>query len=105
MNEADLLIVIGASFSKHTGITPKLPTIQIDFDPLALAKFHKVDVPLLGEISVTVEMLKEQASNLDNKVDRREEIAHRWAIWRAEKENRLKEETDMAFPLLRSLMP
>jgi pyruvate oxidase len=42
MNEADLLLVIGASFSNHTGITPKKPIIQIDFDPLAIAKFHKV---------------------------------------------------------------
>ncbi|MCG9875566.1 MAG: hypothetical protein MH321_12360 [Leptospiraceae bacterium] len=35
MNESDLLIVIGSSFSNHTGITPKKPIIQIDFDPMA----------------------------------------------------------------------
>ena len=35
MNEADLLVVLGASFSNHTGITPKLPTIQVDIDPMA----------------------------------------------------------------------
>ncbi|MEL6969171.1 MAG: hypothetical protein AAFZ63_11655 [Bacteroidota bacterium] len=46
MNEGDLLLVVGASFSKHTGITPKKPTIQIDFDPLALSKFHAIDVAL-----------------------------------------------------------
>ena len=40
MNECDLLIVFGASFSNHTGITPKKPIIQVDFDPLALSKFH-----------------------------------------------------------------
>ncbi|MFK5856273.1 MAG: thiamine pyrophosphate-binding protein, partial [Bacteroidota bacterium] len=44
MNESDLLIVLGASFSNHTGITPKKPIIQVDFDPMALSKFHKVDV-------------------------------------------------------------
>ena len=54
MNEADLLIVVGASFSKHTGITPKIPTIQIDFDPLALSKFHTVSAAVWGEISVTL---------------------------------------------------
>jgi thiamine pyrophosphate-dependent acetolactate synthase large subunit-like protein len=43
MNESDLLIVLGASFSNHTGITYKKPTIQVDFDPLTLAKFHKID--------------------------------------------------------------
>ena len=34
LNEADLVLVIGASFSNHTGITAKKPIIQIDFDPL-----------------------------------------------------------------------
>ena len=31
MNESDLLIVFGASFSNHTGITPKKPIIQVDY--------------------------------------------------------------------------
>ena len=93
MNEADLLIVIGASFSNHTGITPKLKTIQIDFDPLALAKFHSVDIPVYGEISRTVELLLENLEEFKaNKVSRREEIAERWSIWRAEKERRKLED-------------
>ena len=50
MNEDDVLLVIGASFSNHTGITPKKPTIQIDFDPMALSKFHQVDVAVLPDI-------------------------------------------------------
>ena len=37
MNEADLLVVFGASFSNHTGITPKKTIIQVDFDQMALA--------------------------------------------------------------------
>ncbi|MEL6273929.1 MAG: thiamine pyrophosphate-binding protein [Bacteroidota bacterium] len=92
MNESDLLLVIGASFSKHTGITPKKPTIQIDFDPLALSKFHQVDAALWGEISVTVDLFAEQLSSFDNKVDHRSEIEERWAIWRAEKTKRLLED-------------
>ena len=92
MNEADLLIVIGASFSKHTGITPKIPTIQIDFDPLALSKFHAVDAALWGEISVTVDLLNSHISNTDNKIDQRREIAKRWEIWKKEKQKRLSEE-------------
>ncbi len=35
MNEADLLIVFGASFSDHTGITTGKPVIQVDFDRMA----------------------------------------------------------------------
>lgn len=92
MNEADLLLVIGASFSKHTGITPKIPTIQIDFDPLALAKFHSIDAPLWGEISVTVDMIRKSVINLENKVDRKAEIAERWNIWKEEKHTRLMED-------------
>ena len=92
MNETDLLIVIGASFSKHTGITPKLPTIQIDFDPLALSKFHPVDAALWGEISVTIDMFNRENLQLDNKVDTRPEIAARKAIWSAEKKKRLLED-------------
>ena len=89
MNESDALLVIGASFSKHTGITPKKPTIQIDFDPMALSKFHKVDAAVWGEISVTVGMFLEQDLKKSNKVDHTSEISYRWAIWREEKQKRL----------------
>lgn len=89
MNESDLLLVIGASFSNHTGITPKKPTIQIDFDPLALSKFHKVDCAVWGEISVTVDLMDKQVSSVENKVDQIQEIAERWEIWRTEKTKRL----------------
>jgi len=92
INEADLLLVIGASFSNHTGITPKKPIIQIDFDPLALSKFHKVNAAVWGEISVTVNMLDEQLSNFENKVNHISEIKERTAIWIAEKQKRLSEE-------------
>jgi len=37
MNESDVLLVFGASFSNHTGITPKKPIIQVDFDRMHLA--------------------------------------------------------------------
>jgi thiamine pyrophosphate-dependent acetolactate synthase large subunit-like protein/nitrite reductase/ring-hydroxylating ferredoxin subunit len=90
MNEADLLIVLGASFSNHTGISPKLPTIQIDFDPLALSKFHKIDCALWGEISVSLELINAQLKEIVAE-DQRAEIAQRWAIWREEKERRLTE--------------
>jgi thiamine pyrophosphate-dependent acetolactate synthase large subunit-like protein len=92
MNEADLLLVIGASFSNHTGITPKKPTIQIDFDPMALSKFHKVDAPVWGEISITVNMLNEQITSYQNKVDQSPEIKERTDIWIVEKQKRLGEE-------------
>ncbi|MCG8595115.1 MAG: CDGSH iron-sulfur domain-containing protein [Kiloniellales bacterium] len=88
MNESDLLIVFGASFSHHTGIEPRKPTIQVDFDRMALGKFHGVDEPVWGDIGVTAALLleglpKDRACN-----DQRAELAARWQAWRAEKEAR-----------------
>lgn len=93
MNESDLLLVFGASFSNHTGITPKKPIIQVDYDPAALSKFHKVDAGLWGEISETLALIEEQTQGKLNTIDRRPEIAERWAIWQEEKTSRLKDES------------
>ena len=92
MNESDVLLVLGASFSNHTGITAKKPTIQVDFDPMTLAKFHKVDCPVLGEISVTVAHLTE-ALKVNSSIDHRGEIAERWQIWRQEKQRRVNDDS------------
>ncbi len=90
MNEADVLLVFGASFSNHTGITPKKPTIQVDLDPMILGKFHSVDVPVWGELGTTSEILRERLAE-NAAIDHREEIAERWRIWRDEKARRRKE--------------
>ena len=92
MNEADLLIVFGASFSNHTGITPKKPTIQVDFDPLALSKFHFVDAAVWGEISVTSQLMLDAVKGKHQAMDQEPEVAFRWGIWRSEKEKRLTED-------------
>ena len=90
MNECDRIIAVGTSFSNHTGIASYIPTIQIDFDPLHLAKIHAVDTLLYGEIGRTFELLLEAFPiNQDNKIP--QEVAQRWAIWRTEKTNRLKD--------------
>lgn len=94
MNEADLLVVFGASFSNHTGITNKKPTIQIDFDPLALSKFHEVDVAVWGEISRTLEIFTSELEGKTDTIDQRDEIAERWRIWKEEKVKRLDETSD-----------
>jgi pyruvate oxidase len=88
MNESDVLLVLGASFSNHTGITPKKPTIQVDFDAMALGKFHAVDVPVWGEIATTVAILAQRLAGGTSAFDQRGEVAERWTIWRAEKERR-----------------
>ncbi|NEP54550.1 MAG: thiamine pyrophosphate-binding protein, partial [Moorea sp. SIO3C2] len=88
MNEADLLLVLGASFSNHTSIDPGKPIIQVDFDPLALGKFHPVTVPVWGEISVVVEQLRSALQGQTTTDDQRPEIAQRWSMWREEKKRR-----------------
>lgn len=89
MNEADALLVLGASFSNHTGITPKKPIIQVDYDPMILGKFHAIEVPVWGEIGVTVERLREELRGKTSTENQRPQVAERWRIWREEKERRL----------------
>ncbi|MEO1054469.1 MAG: thiamine pyrophosphate-binding protein [Bacteroidota bacterium] len=99
MNEADLLIVFGASFSNHTGITNKIPTIQVDFDRLALAKFHEIEIPVWGELgqtaSIFIDRLKDEQTDFE---DRKTKIAERWSIWRKEKTKRLEEGVGNGLP-------
>ena len=87
MNEADLLLVLGASFSNHTGIYAGHPIIQVDFDPLQLGKFHAGrPCRCWGDIGVAVERLRARAPGAA--ATRRpapRQLAARWAIWRAEK--------------------
>ncbi len=92
MNFSDLIIVFGASFSNHTGIATFRPIIQVDFDQMALGKFHKVDVPVWGEIGVTVKMLNEKFKSKSGNPEIRNEITKRWEMWRKEKESRLKDD-------------
>lgn len=88
MNECDLILALGASFSQHTGITRKRPIIQVDFDRMQLGKFHPVTIPVWGEIGVTAKRLASDLSGSSHTVDQRPELEERWAIWRDEKKNR-----------------
>lgn len=93
MNESDLLIVLGASFSNHTGITSYKPTIQVDLDPMMLGRFHSVTVPVWGEIGVTASLLRERLGST-RATDQRVDVQERWRIWREEKKRRLSEARD-----------
>jgi pyruvate oxidase len=88
MNECDLLIVFGASFSDHTGIDKKKPVIQVDFEPMALGKFHPVELPVLGEIGVTATQFAAALPAELAAEDQRADLVERWRIWRDEKSRR-----------------
>jgi thiamine pyrophosphate-dependent acetolactate synthase large subunit-like protein len=87
MNTADLLVVFGASFSDHTGISPAKAIIQVDFDRMALGKFHAVDEALWGDIAATAGSLRERLP-AGRWIDQRAELAERWRLWRGEKTDR-----------------
>ncbi len=113
MNESDLLIVFGSSFSNHTGITPKKPIIQIDFDPIQIGKFHKVDIPILGDVGVVANLLLEKinikAANI--RINIKDEVAKRWSIWKKEKLSRTKDDFNKGigsaaiFSILKDVIP
>ena len=91
MNECDLIIALGTSFSKHTGIEPGKQIIQVDFEQMALGKFHPVDVPVWGEIGVTARTLGQRLDGAVSSPDQSGELAGRWAAWREDKARRAGE--------------
>ncbi|NKB77166.1 MAG: Rieske 2Fe-2S domain-containing protein [Gammaproteobacteria bacterium] len=93
MNECDLILVFGASFSNHTGITEKRPIIQVDFDPMALGKFHAVTLPIWGEIEITAKIFNDKLDSSHQTINQRLELKDRWDIWRNEKQSRRSDHT------------
>jgi len=91
MNSADLLIVFGASFSQHTGIDQNKPVIQVDFEQMALGKFHAVDNPIWGDVGITARLFSEKLGDWSQSEIPAEEIAARKKAWQKEKNERAKE--------------
>jgi thiamine pyrophosphate-dependent acetolactate synthase large subunit-like protein len=85
-----LLLVMGASFSNHTGIYPGHPIIQVDFERMQLGKFHEVTVPVWGEIETTAKLFADRlADRTLAGVDQAADVAERRRIWADEKRSRL----------------
>src|SRR4051794_13559894 len=87
MARSDCLLVLGASFSNHTGIATYVSTIQVDLDRMTLGKFHPVEVPLWGDIGRTVALLMDMVP-AGERPDQRAVIARRTERWRREKTRR-----------------
>jgi len=94
MNEADLLVVLGASFSDHTGIYPGHKIIQVDFEAMQLGRTHAVTVPVWGEIGITCGLFCERlpADASKGNEDQAAQLAERWELWRAEKASRAEDD-------------
>ncbi len=94
MNECDLMLVLGASFSNHTGIYARKPIVQVDLDPMQLGRVHPVTVPVWGEIGVVVGRLRAELPERPPAAndDQRAVVAERRAIWQAEKASRAEDD-------------
>jgi thiamine pyrophosphate-dependent acetolactate synthase large subunit-like protein len=92
MNEADLIIALGTSFSNHTGIERSKPIIQVDFERMQLGKFHPVTLPVWGEVGAFCAAIQGSLPPGASDGVQVQELAERWQIWRAEKTARLNEE-------------
>jgi pyruvate oxidase len=91
MNEADLLVVVGASFSNHTGIAAYKPIVQIDDAHTAIGRFDAVTEHLLGDAALTVAALDARITDARAE-DQTADVARRWSIWRAEKARRVADD-------------
>ncbi len=65
MQKADLLIAIGASFS-DLSLIPQKKTVQIDINPLMVARRYPVEVGLIGNSAVLIPKLTEKVHEKEN---------------------------------------
>jgi len=95
VDDADLILVVGSSFSDMTQI-PEKKTVQIDIDPLMIARRYPVEVGLIGNCSeilpVLCELVQERERN-----DYLREIKELKVEW----EELIKEEVDASKTPLR----
>jgi pyruvate oxidase len=77
---ADLLIVLGSSFSAQTGIPQDKPIIQVDYDSMVLGKRFPIELPLWGSVEDTVPLLTSLAEERDNKptLDNIQRLMRQW---------------------------
>lgn len=89
MNESDLIVAFGVSFANHTGIADYKPIVQVDFEPMALGRFHPVEVPVLAHVGVAAEaLLAAVDADPGRRAEMETEVADRRGIWREEKARR-----------------
>ncbi len=82
---ADLLLVFGSSFSEKTNI-PQKKTIQVDFEPMNLAKEFPIDVPILGECGLVLEKLLDTVHERSNP-ELLKAVTHEKETWFARLDN------------------
>ncbi len=79
MTKSDLLIAIGSSFS-DLSLIPQKRTVQIDINPLMIARRYPVEVGLLGNSAVLIPKLTENVARKQN-MDYLTEVARLKQAW------------------------
>ncbi|MCW3996866.1 MAG: thiamine pyrophosphate-binding protein [Candidatus Bathyarchaeota archaeon] len=95
MNKTDLLIVIGSSFADLSQI-PKKRMVQIDINPLMIARRYPVEVGLLGNSAVLIPKLTEKVQP-KKREDYLSEVGRLKQAWL----NQLKSEADATIKPIR----
>ena len=65
VNDADLLLVFGSSFSEKTNI-PRKKIVQVDIDPMNLAKEFPIELTILGDCGLVLEKLREKVKERED---------------------------------------
>ena len=98
MNESDLVLVVGASFSNHTGIATYKPLVCVDDSPASVGRFNRVDAAVLGDAALSLTALNEALPADLAAVDQRPDVAARQGLWRAEKARRAGDDRGQGLP-------
>jgi len=98
MNESDLVLVVGASFSNHTGIAAYKDLVSIDHAPATIGRFNPVNVSVLADARLALAALDTAIGAGAQAVDQRPDVAARQEIWRAEKARRALDDRGQGLP-------
>ncbi len=98
MNESDLVLVVGASFSNHTGIATYKTVVAVDDSPGSIGRFSAVAASVLADADLAVRALDLAVGAAPAAVDQRSDVAERQGLWRAEKARRAADDRGRGLP-------
>lgn len=92
---ADLLLVIGSSFSEHSSLPSYIKTVQVDMDPKMISRRYPVQVGLLGDSAVILPELIKKLPEMRNE----EYLEHVAAVKKQWEDKKQKEIQSDAAPV------
>ncbi len=98
MNESDLVLVVGASFSNHTGIATYKTLVSIDNKPATIGRFNPVSASVLADAGPALSALDSAIGPNPAARDQRDDVGARQGLWRAEKARRALDDRGKGLP-------